>query len=70
VLRVRVEKVQLRPGKYSFNTSITARNLGIHIFYWLSAASFVVAHARDIFLYSNDTAVFFMPCRLDMARLP
>ena len=69
VMRVRIDDMKLRPGKYSINTSITARNLGLHIFYWLSAASFVVAHTSELFLYSNDKAVVFFPCRFDLEQL-
>jgi len=47
---------------YRLNTSIASRKVGVHTFYWLSAASFVVTHPSDRFLYSNDKAIFFMPC--------
>lgn len=66
VLRVRVEGQSFRPGMYRINTTIARKQLGIHIFYWLSASSFVVTHPQDRFLYSNDKAVFFMPCEFNL----
>jgi lipopolysaccharide transport system ATP-binding protein len=61
-LRVRITNQNLRPGMYTINTSITSKHLGVHIFYWIAAASFIVSHPRDRFLYSNDKAIFFLPC--------
>jgi len=69
LLKVCVSNQNLRPGMYRINTSITKRQIGVHIFYWLSAASFVVKHPDDKFLYSNDKAVFFMPCNYAIERL-
>ncbi|MEZ2129482.1 MULTISPECIES: ABC transporter ATP-binding protein [unclassified Sinorhizobium] len=68
-LRVKVGNQNLRPGMYVVNTSITSKNIGVHIFYWLSAKKFVVRHPRDRFLYSNDRAVFFLPCDMTMESL-
>ena len=69
VLRVSVLKLSLRPGVYSINTSLTSRRLGIHIFYWMAATSFVVMHPENLFLYSNDKAIFFSPCEFILERL-
>lgn len=66
VLRTRIVGQNFRPGMYRINTSIARKQLGVHIFYWLSAASFVVTHPEDRFLYSNDKAVFFMPCEFNL----
>lgn len=65
-LSMKVTNQNLRPGMYTINTSVTSKHLGVHIFYWLSAASFVVTHPQDRFLYSNDKAVFFMPCEFSL----
>jgi lipopolysaccharide transport system ATP-binding protein len=69
LLRVRVTNQNFRPGMYRINTSIARRQLGVHIFYWLSAASFVVTHPSDRFLYSNDKAVFFLPCEMTIETI-
>lgn len=66
VMHVNVENPALRPGMYRLNTSIASRKGGVHTFYWLSAASFVVTHPSDRFLYSNDKAIFFMPCSFSL----
>jgi lipopolysaccharide transport system ATP-binding protein len=66
---VRVNAQSLRPGMYRINTSITNRHLGVHIFYWLSAKTFVVTHPQDRFLYSNDKAVFFLPCIFSLEEI-
>lgn len=68
VLRQTVREQTLRPGAYRVNTSIIPRDGGIHICYWLGAASFVVRHPSDRFLYSNDKAVVFFPCDFDLQR--
>lgn len=67
-LHVRVESQTLRPGLYSINTSVISKGVGVHLFYWLSAASFVVRHPNDRFLYSNDQAICFFPARMDLIR--
>lgn len=67
-LRVKVESQLLRPGLYGINTSVVSRGVGVHLFYWLSAASFVVRHPHDRFLYSNEQAVCYLPCRIDLMR--
>ncbi|WP_319587451.1 ABC transporter ATP-binding protein [uncultured Desulfobulbus sp.] len=69
LLRVRVNDQNFRPGMYRINTSIARRQLGVHIFYWLSAASFIVTHPNNRFLYSNDKAVFFLPCDFVMEQI-
>jgi lipopolysaccharide transport system ATP-binding protein len=69
-LTMRVTNQNLRPGMYTINTSLNSKHLGVHIFYWLSAASFVVTHPQDRFLYSNDKAVFYMPCELKLESRP
>lgn len=66
VLRVRVQGQGLRPGMYRVNMSIASRVIGVHIFYWLAAASFVVRHPTDRFLYSNDQAVCYFPCSFSL----
>jgi hypothetical protein len=68
VLRQTVQEQTLRPGAYRINTSIVPRNAGMHICYWLGAASFVVRHPGDHFMYSNDKAVVFFPCDFDLQR--
>lgn len=68
-LRVRVEGQALRPGLYGINTSVISKGVGVHLFYWLSAASFVVRHPDDRFLYSNDQAVCFFPASMDLTRI-
>jgi len=67
-LRVRIESQTLRPGFYGINTSVISKGVGVHLFYWLSAASFVVRHPSNRFLYSNDQAVCFFPAKMDLAR--
>jgi lipopolysaccharide transport system ATP-binding protein len=69
VMRVFVKDPALRPGMYRLNTSIASRKVGVHTFYWLSAASFVVTHPPDRFLYSNDQAIFFMPCSFTLLQV-
>lgn len=66
VLRLHVSDQNLRPGMYTINTSVTTKHLGVHLFYWLAAGSFVVTHPSDRFLYSNDKAIFFLPCRFTL----
>ncbi|MBN8759965.1 MAG: sugar ABC transporter ATP-binding protein [Thiobacillus sp. 65-69] len=67
-LRVRVENQALRPGLYSINNSVISKGIGVHLFYRLSAASFVVRHPQDRFLYSNEQAVCFFPASMDLTR--
>lgn len=68
VLRQVVKSQSLRPGAYRINTSIVPRVGGVHIAYWLGAASFIIKHPTDRFLYSNDKAVVFFPCEFEMKR--
>jgi len=68
-LRFLIKEQQLRPGMYRLNTSIVCRHVGVHIFYWLAALSFVVTHANDKFLYSNDKAILFLPCDLTLDKI-
>lgn len=68
VLRQTISSQSLRPGAYRINTSIVPRSGGLHIFYWVGAASFVITHPSDRFLYSNDKAIVFMPCEFDLER--
>lgn len=65
-LRVKMESQALRPGLYGINTSVVSKGIGVHLFYWLGAASFIVRHPRDRFLYSNDQAVCFFPAKMDL----
>lgn len=65
-LRVRVDSQALRPGLYGINTSVISKGVGVHLFYWLSAASFIVRHPQDRFLYSNEQAVCFFPASMDL----
>lgn len=67
-LRVKLDSQALRPGLYGINTSVISKGIGVHLFYWLSAASFVVRQPRDRFLYSNEQAVCFFPARMDLTR--
>jgi lipopolysaccharide transport system ATP-binding protein len=69
LMRAKVEGPALRPGLYGINTSVVAKDVGLHLFYWLSAASFVVRHPKDRFLYSNDKAVYFFPASMDLTRV-
>jgi lipopolysaccharide transport system ATP-binding protein len=68
ILRQTITSQSLRPGAYRINTSIVPRGGGLHIFYWLGAASFVIKHPTDRFLYSNDKAIVFLPCEFDLKR--
>lgn len=68
VLRQTVREQSLRPGAYRINTSVVPRDAGMHICYWLGAASFLVRHPGDRFLYSNDKAVVFFPCDFQLQR--
>ncbi len=65
-MRVKMESQALRPGVYGINTSVVSKGIGVHLFYWLGAATFVVRHPRDRFLYSNDQAVCFFPAKMDL----
>lgn len=67
-LRVKVENQTLRPGLYGINTSVISKGVAVHLFYWLSAASFVVRHPSNRFLYSNEQAVCFFPAIMDLTR--
>lgn len=69
LMKFRVTNQNLRPGMYTVNTSIGQKHLGVHVFYWLSAYKFVVKHPTDRFLYSNDRAVFYMPCDVSMEQV-
>lgn len=67
-LRILIKDQNLRPGMYRINTSVVCRHVGVHIFYWMSALSFIVTHPDDKFLYSNDKAICFLPCNLKMEK--
>lgn len=67
-LRVRVENQTLRPGLYAINTSVISKGVAVHLFYWLSAASFVVRHPSNRFLYSNEQAVCFFPAGMHLMK--
>lgn len=67
-LRVFIKEQNLRPGMYQINTSIVSRHVGVHIFYWVSALSFIITHPNDKFLYSNDKAILFLGCDLKMEK--
>lgn len=69
VLHKHIQSQMLRPGYYTVNTSVLSRNIGVHLFYWLSAVSFVIRNPEDRFLYSNDMAVVFLPCSFDLKRV-
>jgi lipopolysaccharide transport system ATP-binding protein len=66
VIRLRVESQSLRPGLYSINTSVISKTIGVHLFYWLAATSFIVRHPHNRFLYSNDNAVVFLPTCMEL----
>lgn len=68
LLRYTLNSLELRPGAYSLNTSVTAKEVGVHIFYWLGAAQFSVTHAPDIFLYSNDKAVVYFNAKMEIVK--
>lgn len=68
VMRVTLKSQTLRPGMYSINTSVVSRGIGVHLFYWLGAANFVVRHPSDRFLYSNESAVVFFPAQMDLSK--
>ncbi len=67
--RMRVDEQNLRPGLYVINTSVISRGSAAHLFYWLSANSFVVLHPINRFLYSNDQAIFFLPANMKLRRM-
>jgi lipopolysaccharide transport system ATP-binding protein len=67
-MRVTVENQALRPGLYGINTSVVSKHVGVHLFYWLGAASFIVRQPRNRFLYSNDNAVFFLHAQMDLSK--
>lgn len=68
VIRVTIDNQTLRPGMYTINTSVVSQGIGVHLFYWLGAASFVVRHPADRFLYSNESAVVFFPAKMDLVK--
>ncbi|WMW65049.1 ABC transporter ATP-binding protein [Nitratidesulfovibrio liaohensis] len=67
-LRYSVKDMKLRPGSYSLNTSICAREIGTHIFYWLAATQFAILHDENFFLYSNDHAAIFAEAPMEIIK--
>lgn len=59
-LRVKLNAPNFRPGAYVINASMTRKELGIHLFYWLGAARFMINHPDDVFLYSEPNAVMHL----------
>jgi lipopolysaccharide transport system ATP-binding protein len=56
VVDIEVIKPNLRPGLYSFCPSITARGVGVHLFFHYDMVALVVRHAADRFLYADFRA--------------
>ncbi len=59
-LKVQVQNPNFRPGAYTLNVGITRKEVGVHLFYWFSAARFIVTHPNDIFLYADNNAVMYL----------
>jgi lipopolysaccharide transport system ATP-binding protein len=68
-LQVRVQSPNFRPGAYTLNVSITRKEVGVHLFYWLGAAHFVVKHPKDVFLYSDSNAVMHLDSTFSLTAL-
>jgi lipopolysaccharide transport system ATP-binding protein len=60
VIKAQIKSPNFRPGAYTLNFSVSKRGAGIHLFYWLNAASFIVKHPKDSFLYSENNAVMHL----------
>lgn len=58
------EAQSFRPGKYDINIAISHRELGAHLFFWISAASFIILDPRDRFLYSCPQAVWHIDSKI------
>jgi len=56
VVDIEVIKPNLRPGVYRFCPSITAREIGVHLFFQYDMAALAVRHAADRFLYADFRA--------------
>lgn len=68
VLRVKVDKPNFRPGAYSINVGVARRGAGVHLFYWIGAARFVVCNPRDVFLYADQNAVMHLDTEFSLER--
>jgi hypothetical protein len=60
LLRVKVDRPNFRPGAYTINVGVARRSVGVHLFYWVGAARFVVRNPRDMFLYADNNAVMHL----------
>lgn len=59
-LKVKVNKPNFRPGSYNLNVGITTKKMGVHLFYWAKAESFMVKSPANMFLYADQNAVMHL----------
>ena len=59
-LFVKVINPNFRPGSYKVNFSASVKQSGIHLFYWLGAANFLIKQPSLKFLYSEPNAVMHL----------
>lgn len=69
VVRKYCDRQSLRPGVYTVNTSVMKKTVGVHLFFWLGAVSFLVREPDDNLLFSNPNAVWHMDTRFDLIRV-
>jgi len=55
IVRTVVRGQRFRPGSYAVNVNVCQKNVGVHLYFRVHAASFIVKPPRDRFLYDSDS---------------
>lgn len=69
ILRKFCDGQSLRPGFYNINTSVLKKGVGVHLFFWLGALSFLIREPDDNLLFSNPHAVWHMDTRFELEKI-
>lgn len=63
VVRILIEEHFFRPGTYTFNTGIVAKEIGAHLFFKYNCATLTILHCEKLFLYADyRTSLFTNGC--------
>jgi lipopolysaccharide transport system ATP-binding protein len=68
-LTIDVPDQNLRPGAYKLNVAVCKKGFGAHLFYWFGAASFIIKHPSQKFLYADSNAILDLNAEFKMTRI-
>jgi lipopolysaccharide transport system ATP-binding protein len=67
VIEITVKTPNLRPGVYYFGPSLLQKDVGVHLYFDLNAASLLVTHPPNIFFYADPNASTHLESRFSVS---